>query len=60
MRETFEAAVGSLDIYDDEHGVLNARIRKSWPHEGKHKIVGSALDGRRKAARQVFFPVYSL
>jgi hypothetical protein len=42
-----EAASEDLNIYDVEHGILTGRIRKTWPHEGKHEIVGSALDGCR-------------
>jgi hypothetical protein len=42
-----EAIADDFDIYDVEHGILTGRIRKSWPHEGKHEVVGTALDGRR-------------
>jgi hypothetical protein len=42
-----KAIADDFDIYDVEHGILTGRIRKSWPHEGKHEVVGTALDGRR-------------
>jgi len=42
-----EATADDFDIYDVEHGLLTGRIRKTWPHEGKHEVVGDALDGRR-------------
>ena len=42
-----EAIVDGFDIYDVEHGILNGKIRKTWPRAGKHEILGSALDGRR-------------
>lgn len=42
-----EATADDFDIYDVEHGLLTGRTRKSWPHEGKHEVVGHALDGRR-------------
>lgn len=45
-----EAAADGFDIYDVEHGILTGRIRRSWPREGKHEIVGLALDGRRIGA----------
>ena len=41
-----EAAADDFDIYDVEQGILTGRIRKNWPKEGKHEIVGSSLDGR--------------
>ena len=44
-----EAIADDLDIYDVEHGLLTGKIRKTWPHEGKHEVVGAALDGRRIA-----------
>jgi hypothetical protein len=45
-----EAIVDGFDIYDVEYGILTGKIRKSWPHEDKHEVVGSALDGRRIGA----------
>lgn len=42
-----EAAADDLNIYDVEHAILTGRIRKTWPQEGKHEIVGTALDGCR-------------
>ena len=42
-----EAQAEDFDIYDVEHGVLNGKIRKSWPKDGKYEVVGSALDHRR-------------
>ena len=44
-----EATADGFDIYDVEHGILTGRIRRTWPHEGKHEIAGSTLDGRRVA-----------
>jgi hypothetical protein len=41
-----EARDDGFDIYDVELGVLTGKIRRSWPHEGKHEVVGSAIDGR--------------
>ena len=41
-----EAETDEFDIYDIEQGILTARIRKSWPKEGKYELIGSALDGR--------------
>lgn len=35
-----------FDVYDVEHGILTGKIRRSWPKEGKHEIIGSSLDGR--------------
>lgn len=40
------AVAYGFDIYDVEYGLLTGRIRKTWPREGKHEIVGNALDGR--------------
>ena len=42
-----EAADDEFDIYDVENAILNGKIRKSWPREGKYEVVGPALDGRR-------------
>jgi hypothetical protein len=41
-----EAADDDFDVYDMEHGILTGRMRRTWPREGKHEIVGVALDGR--------------
>jgi len=42
-----EASVDGFDIYDVEYGILNGKIRKTWPREGKYEIVGVSLDKRR-------------
>jgi hypothetical protein len=42
-----EAQAEDFDIYDIEQGVLNGKIRKTWPKEGKCEVVGSALDDRK-------------
>jgi len=41
-----EAMQDDFDIYDIENGLLNGRIRKTWPKEGKLEVVGKSLDGR--------------
>jgi hypothetical protein len=41
-----EAAADGFDIYDIEHSILNGKIRRTWPKEGKYEIVGVSLDGR--------------
>ncbi len=41
-----EAADEGFDIYDVEHCLLNGRVRRTWPREGKYEIVGLSLDGR--------------
>lgn len=41
-----EASADGFDIYDIEYGILNGKIRKSWPKEGKYEIVSFSLDGR--------------
>ena len=41
-----EAIVEGFDIYDVEYGILNGKIRRTWPKEGKYEIVGVALDRR--------------
>ncbi|HEC99256.1 MAG TPA: DUF4258 domain-containing protein [Proteobacteria bacterium] len=41
-----EASVDGFDIYDIEYGILNGRIRRTWPREGKYEIAGVSLDGR--------------
>jgi len=43
---TDEAMAEGFDIYDVEYGMLNGKIRKTWPREGKYEVIGSALDGR--------------
>jgi len=41
-----EAIADGFDIYDVEHGILNGKIRRTWPREGKYEIVGvSLIDG---------------
>ncbi|MFZ3064549.1 MAG: DUF4258 domain-containing protein [Nitrospirota bacterium] len=41
-----EAGIDGFDVYDIEYGILNGKIRKTWPREGKYEIVGISLDGR--------------
>jgi hypothetical protein len=41
-----EAAMDGFDVYDVEHGILNGRIRRTWPKDDKYEVLGSALDGR--------------
>ena len=41
-----EALADGFDIYDIEYGILNGKIRRTWPREEKYEVVGSALDGR--------------
>jgi hypothetical protein len=41
-----EATADDFDIYDVEYGILNGRIRRTWPKEGKYEIIGMSLDGR--------------
>ncbi|MEW6242138.1 MAG: DUF4258 domain-containing protein [Chloroflexota bacterium] len=41
-----EAMQDGFDIYDIENGLLNGKIRKTWPKEGKLEIIGKSLDGR--------------
>jgi len=42
----YEAIADGFDIYDIEHGMLNGKIRRTWPKEGKYEIVGLSLDER--------------
>jgi hypothetical protein len=42
-----EAAADGFDVYDVEQGILTGKIRRTWPKEGKHEVIGSALNGRR-------------
>ena len=42
-----EAIADGFDVYDIECVILNGRIRRTWPKERKHEIVGLALDGRQ-------------
>lgn len=42
-----EATADGFDIYDVEYGVLSGKVRRTWPREGKHEVVGLALDGRQ-------------
>lgn len=41
-----EASVDGFDIYDVEYGLLNGKIRRTWPREGKYEILGVSLDKR--------------
>jgi hypothetical protein len=41
-----EALADGFDIYDIENGILNGKMRRTWPREGKYEIVGPDLDGR--------------
>ena len=41
-----EAGIDEFDIYDVEAGILNGRIRRTWPKEGKYEVVGISLDRR--------------
>lgn len=41
-----EAGVDGFDIYDVEYGLLNGKIRRTWPREGKYEIGGVSLDRR--------------
>jgi len=41
-----EALADGFDIYDVEQGIISGKIRRTWPKEGKHEILGLALDGR--------------
>jgi hypothetical protein len=43
---TDEAMAEGFDIYDVEYGMLNGKVRKTWPREAKFEVIGSALDGR--------------
>ena len=41
-----EAGIDGFDVYDVEYGMLSGKVRRTWPREGKHEVVGKALDGR--------------
>ena len=41
-----EALGDGFDIYDVECGILNGKMRRVWPREGKYEVIGSALDRR--------------
>jgi hypothetical protein len=41
-----EAGIDGFDIYDVEHGILNGKIRRTWPREGKYEVIGISLDKR--------------
>lgn len=41
-----EAIADGFDIYDVEYGIMNDKIRRTWPREGKYEVVGFSLDGR--------------
>jgi len=38
--------VSTNSIVDHEYGILNGRIRRTGPKEGKYEIIGMSLDGR--------------
>ena len=42
-----EAGQDDLDIFDIEYALLNGKIRKTWPVEGKVEIVGKSFAGKR-------------
>jgi len=41
-----EAMEDGFDVYDIENGILNGKVRKTWPKEGKLEVIGKSLDGR--------------
>ena len=41
-----EAMEDELTIYDVEYSILNGKVRRTWPKDGKFEVVGTALDGR--------------
>jgi len=41
-----EAIADGFDIYDIEYSILNGKIRRTWPKEGKYEIVSISLDNR--------------
>ena len=41
-----EAEIDDFDIYDVELGIMNGRVRRSWPRDGKYEVVGAAADKR--------------
>ena len=41
-----EAMQDGFNIYDIENGILNGKVRKTWPKEEKLEVVGKSLDGR--------------
>ena len=41
-----EAMDDGFDVYDVENSILNGKVRRTWPKEGKLEIIGKALDGR--------------
>jgi len=41
-----EAIADGFDIYDIEYSILNGKIRRTWPKEGKHEVAGISLDRR--------------
>ena len=41
-----EAMEEELTIYGVECGILNGKIRRTWPQDGKFEIIGTALDRR--------------
>ncbi|MEM7531178.1 MAG: DUF4258 domain-containing protein [Chloroflexota bacterium] len=41
-----EAMEDDLTIYDVEFAILNGKVRRTWPKDGKFEVVGTSLDGR--------------
>jgi hypothetical protein len=41
-----EAMADGFNTFDVEYGILNGKIRRTWPREAKYEVVGKALDGR--------------
>jgi hypothetical protein len=33
-----------FDIYDVEYGMLNGKVRRTWPREAKYKVIGSTVE----------------
>jgi hypothetical protein len=42
-----EAQEDGFDVHDVEYGILNGKVRKTWPREAKYEIVGPAWDRRK-------------
>lgn len=42
-----EAIAEGFDIYDLECVILNGKIRRTWPKENKHEVIGLALNRRQ-------------
>ena len=41
-----EAMEDDLTIYDVELAILNGKVRRTWPKDGKFEVIGTSLDGR--------------